>query len=246
MSLSRQPVPDLGVVVVAAGRGERLGAGTPKAFVHLGGMTLLEHAVLTVASLRGPGQLVLVVPEDTADDALQILGEAVPAGSAWQTSVVGGGRERHESVRKGLEALRDSIDTVLVHDAARPLTPPEVFQRVVAEVREHRQAVVPVVPVADTIKRTDGGTTVLGTLDRSTLAAVQTPQGFPRELLVAAHETAQARERNAPSNDAPTDDAEVVQRFGGTVRTVPGSLHSHKLSRPEDLLMLEGLLRGAE
>jgi len=82
-------------------------------------------------------------------------------------------------------------------------------------------------------------------VDRASLVAVQTPQGFPRELLVAAHETAQARRTGAPDNDAPTDDAEVVQRFGGTVRTVEGSLRSHKLTQPGDLPILEGILRAA-
>lgn len=244
MSTSPSRVADLGVVVVAAGNGERLGAGKPKAFVELGGRTLLEHAIRTVTSLPA-GQLVLVVPETLAGEALGIADEAVPSGSAWQVSVVGGGRERHESVRKGLDALRASIGTVLVHDAARPLTPVEVFERVIATVHEHDEAVVPAVPVADTLKRTGEGSAVLETVDRSSLVAAQTPQGFPRELLVAAHETAQARRAAAPDNDAPTDDAEVVQRFGGTVRTVEGSLRSYKLTQPSDLPMLEGLLRAA-
>lgn len=233
----------LGVVIVAAGSGERLGAERPKAFVELGERTLLEHAVRTVVALARPGQLVLVVPESRAAEALEIAESAVPAGSEWQVSVVGGGRERHESVRKGLDALREGIETVLVHDAARPLTPAEVFARVADEVLRTGDAVIPVLPVTDTLKRVDASGVVRSTADRRILVAAQTPQGFPRETLVAAHESAQAREEGAsPANDAPTDDAEVVQRFGGTVRTVEGDARSHKLTTPEDLLMLEGLL----
>lgn len=233
----------LGVIVVAAGSGERLGAGRPKAFVGLGGRTLLEHAVRTVISIDRPGQLVLVVPEDRAAEALEIAATSGSENPAWQVSVVAGGRERHESVRNGLDALHDGIETVLVHDAARPLTPREVFDRVIDEVLRTGDGVVPVVPVADTLKRVDASGLVRSTADRRILAAVQTPQGFRRETLDAAHQTAQAREESeSPSNEAPTDDAEVVQRFGGTVRTVPGDARSHKLTAPEDLLMLQGLL----
>ena len=233
----------LGVVIVAAGNGERLGADRPKAFVELDGRTLLEHAVRTVVSLDRPGQLVLVVPESRAAEALEIAEAAVPAGGAWQLSVVGGGRERHESVRKGLDALREGIEVVLVHDAARPLTPASVFERVADEVLRTGDGVIPAVPVVDTLKRVDASGTVRSTADRRILVAVQTPQGFPLETLAAAHESAQALEEgDAPSNDAPTDDAEVVQRFGGTVRTITGDPRSHKLTTPEDLRMLHGLL----
>lgn len=245
MSVGASPhhLAELGVVLVAAGRGERLGAPVPKAFVELDGRTLLEHAVRTVTGLPQGGQLVLVVPEGFAAQALEIADAAAKPGGAWQVSVVGGGRERHESVRKGLDALGETIETVLVHDAARPLAPAEVFQRVIDAVHATRAGVVPAVPVADTLKLVDGDI-VRSTADRTALVAVQTPQGFPRELLAAAHQTAQARAERAPDHDAPTDDAEVVQRFGGTVRTVTGDQRSHKLTTPADLLMLEGLLRG--
>ncbi|CAG7604123.1 2-C-methyl-D-erythritol 4-phosphate cytidylyltransferase [Leucobacter soli] len=237
----------LGVVIVAAGRGERLGADRPKAFVELGGRTLLEHAVGTVVSLDRPGQLVLVVPEGRAAEALEIADAALPAERSWQISVVNGGRERHESVRNGLDALRDGIETVLVHDAARPLTPAEVFERVAEEVQRTGDGIIPAMPVVDTLKRVDIAGRVRSTADRRILAAVQTPQGFPFEVLAAAHESAQAREEAvAPSNDAPTDDAEVVQRFGGTVRTVPGDARAHKVTTPVDLLMLQGLLLADE
>ncbi len=233
-------LPTLGVVIVAAGRGERLGANTAKAFIELGERTLLEHALRTVARLSMPGQAVLVVPEGYAAQALDIADEAISAGASWQVSVVPGGRERHESVRNGLAALHDSITTVLVHDAARPLTPASVFERVINEVRRTGDGVVPTVPVADTLKRIDAEGVVISTEDRAALSAVQTPQGFTRESLEAAHESAQSRE--GVQADPPTDDAEVLQRFGGAVRTVAGDQRAHKVTTPADLLFLRGLL----
>ncbi|WP_243752229.1 2-C-methyl-D-erythritol 4-phosphate cytidylyltransferase [Leucobacter weissii] len=245
MSVDSTPhhVAELGVIIVAAGRGERLGAGRPKAFVELGERTLLEYGIRTVTGLPGPGQLVLVVPDGCAAETLEIVETVVPGGSSWQVAVAPGGRERHESVRSGLDALHDSIRTVLVHDAARPLTPSAVFERVIAEVRRTGDGVVPAMPVADTLKRIDGTGLVRATEDRSALAAVQTPQGFLRERLAAAHATAQARAAADPAaQSAPTDDAEVVQRFGGVVRTVAGDPRAHKVTGPVDLLLLGGLL----
>lgn len=236
------PLAELGVIVVAAGRGERLGAGQPKAFITFAGRTLLEHAIHAITALPHPGQLVVVIPESHAPETLSMVDDIVPPGSPWQVSVVPGGRERHESVRFGLAALTDSIRTVLVHDAARPLTPPDVFERVIAEVHRVGNAVIPVVPITDTIKRVVDGT-VSETVDRTTLFAAQTPQGFPREILEAAHHSAQSLVSGAsPAHDAPTDDAEVVQRAGGVVSTVPGDQRSHKVTTPHDLRMLTAFL----
>lgn len=237
-------VAELGVIVVAAGRGERLGAAAPKAFVPLGEEPMLAHSIRTITAMTVPGQLVLVVPEGYAATALALADEIVPESALWQVSVVPGGRERHESVRFGMEALHDTIRTVLVHDAARPLTPLAVFTRVLERVHQTGEAVVPALPVADTLKQVDAAGTVVATVDRSTLVAVQTPQGFTREGLAAAHETAQAR---AAAHDGagagiPTDDAEVVQRFGGAVHTVAGDALAHKVTTRADLVMLEGAL----
>lgn len=241
MTSALHPLAELGVIVVAAGRGHRLGAEQPKAFIDFAGRTLLEHAIDSVIALPHSGQLVLVIPESHAAETLSMVDALVPPGSPWQVSVVPGGRERHESVRFGLAALADSIRTVLIHDAARPLTPAEVFERVIAEVHRVGHAVIPVIPVTDTIKRIVDGV-VTETVDRATLFAAQTPQGFPRALLEAAHQSAQAREAAAPPNDAPTDDAEVVQRFGGVVSSVAGDQRSHKVTTSHDLRMLTALL----
>lgn len=230
----------VGVVLVAAGSGTRLGAGAPKAFVRIGERTLLEFGIATVAALPHAGHLVLVVPDERAAEALDTVDRLVPAGSAWEVSVVPGGRERHESVRFGLDALSDEVEVVLVHDAARPLASAELFERVLAGVRRTGGGVVPALPVADTLKRVDADGEVRETVDRAPLVSVQTPQGFPRELLTAAHARAQLQEGSADA--PPTDDAEVVQRFGGTVRTVPGDPRAHKLTTPADQALLEALL----
>ncbi|MHA3682945.1 2-C-methyl-D-erythritol 4-phosphate cytidylyltransferase [Leucobacter sp. HY1910] len=226
----------LGVVLVAAGRGERLGAEVPKAFFELHGRALLEFSTAVITSLPHPGQLVIVAPESHAADALDIIDAVLPEGSLWEVSVVPGGRERHESVRFGLAALGESVDTVLVHDAARPFASAALFERVIAEVHKSGAGVIPALPVVDTIKRIDSSGVVHETVDRSALVAVQTPQGFPRDVLESAHATAQLH------GDLPTDDAELVQRDGGIVRTVPGEMQAHKLTSPADLPVLEHFL----
>lgn len=229
-------LPTLGVVLVAAGRGERLGAAEPKAFVELHGRTLIEFGIAVATSLPHPGCLIVVVPEDRAAQALDLVDRVVPSDAAWSVTVVPGGRERHESVRFGLDALPASIDTVLVHDAARPFASAELFERVITEVHRTGDSVVPALPVADTLKRIDADGVVHETVDRSPLVAVQTPQGFPRETLAAAHATAQLQA------DPPTDDAEVVQRAGGRVRTVRGETNAHKLTTPGDLRILDNIM----
>lgn len=228
----------LGVIVVAAGRGERLGAETPKAFTRLRDRTLVEYAIRTVTAISEPGQLVLVVPEGYAAHTLELVEAAMPAASNWQVSIAHGGRERHESVLFGIEALHESIEVVLVHDAARPLTPLDVFERVIAGVRATRGSIIPTIAVSDTLKQLGSQGEVLETVDRATLAAVQTPQGFTRETLTAAHNALRA----SSTGELPTDDAELVQRAGSTVRTVAGSHHSHKITVAADVCMLEGLL----
>ncbi|WP_053354001.1 2-C-methyl-D-erythritol 4-phosphate cytidylyltransferase [Leucobacter musarum] len=230
------PLAEIGVVLVGAGRGERLGADAPKAFVELHGRPLIEFGIGVVTSLPHAGHLVLVVPEDRAAQALDIVDAVLPERSRWEVSVVPGGRERHESVRFGIAALPASIDTVLVHDAARPFASAELFERVLAEVHRTGDGVVPALRVADTLKRVDIDGLVHETVDRAPLVGVQTPQGFPRELLAAAYDDAELAAR------PPTDDAEVVQRAGGRVRTVTGELRAHKLTTPDDLPVLEYFL----
>lgn len=238
-------LPSLGVVLVAAGQGVRLGAGVPKAYTVLGDRTLLEHCVSAISALPHNGHLVIVVPSGRAADTLALIDRSLPADSAWTASVVAGGRERHESVRFGVDALPEHVSIALVHDAARPLAPTSLFDRVYDEVRRTGDSVIPALPVVDTVKRVDHDGVVHETVDRSTLVAVQTPQGFPRELLATAHETVRMQSIDTSSGEStlmPTDDAEVVQRSGATVRTVAGHELAHKLTTPADLTILEAFL----
>jgi 2-C-methyl-D-erythritol 4-phosphate cytidylyltransferase len=153
--------------------------------------------------------------------------------------VVAGGESRSASVRRGLASVPASAKVVVVHDAARPLASPALFEAVVAPLLDELadvDAVVCALPVADTLKRVDRrGTTVTGTVDRSLLVAVQTPQAFRAPVLRRAH---------ARGGEA-TDDAALVEAFGGTVRVVPGEPHNVKLTLPSDLALLEHLAGGA-
>ena len=161
-------------IVPAAGSGERLGAGIPKAFVKIGDRTLLDHAVDGLLSSGVVDRVVVAVPDSLVDEAAELLGE--------RATVVAGGAERPDSVRLALAAV-GAADFVLVHDAARPLTPAEQIKRVVAALDDGVRAVIPVLPVSDTIKAVDANGAVLGTPERAGLRAVQTPQGFEIELL---------------------------------------------------------------
>ncbi len=155
-------------------------------------------------------------------------------GSAVPVTVVVGAATRQGSVRAALAVLPPEVDVVLVHDAARPLIPPAVVEAVLAAVRAGAAAAVPVLPVIDTLKSVDATGTVVGTVDRSMLAAVQTPQGFRREVLEQAHRQA--------SSAALTDDAGLVEALGIAVRTVPGDPAGFKITTPYDVVLAEALL----
>ena len=186
-------------LIVAAGSGERLGAERPKAFVALGGRPLVEWSVDAVRSVPAVERVVVALPP----------GEDAPAGTVG----VPGGAVRSASVRAALAAAGDS-DAVVVHDAARPLAPPELFARTLGEL-EACDCAVAAAPVTDTVKEAGEDRAVVRTLDRGRLWAVQTPQAFRRDAL----------ERALDVDDevlaAATDDAWLVERSGGTVRVVP-------------------------
>jgi len=148
--------------------------------------------------------------------------------------VVTGGATRQDSVARALLALPADVDVVLVHDAARPLVPSELVSAVVAEVRRGHEAVIPALPVTDTIKQVDAQDDVVGTPDRSVLRAVQTPQGFDRSVLQAAHAAADV--------DSATDDAALVERQGVSVRVILGHEEAFKVTRPIDLVLAEAVL----
>lgn len=217
-------------VLVAAGRGERMGAAVPKAFLTLAGETLLMRSARAFQDAASVDALVVVAPEDRVAEA-----HALVSSLAKMVCVVAGGRRRQDSVQRGLAAAPRDAEVVLVHDAARPLVSAEVIDAVVSAAREHGAA-VPVVPLVDTIKRVREG--VLGeTVDRSQLAAAQTPQGFRRELLVRAFAAAEADGAEV------TDEAMAAERIGIAVRAVPGSPDNRKITTADDLAWAEDVLR---
>ncbi|GLW33834.1 2-C-methyl-D-erythritol 4-phosphate cytidylyltransferase [Actinoplanes regularis] len=218
---------DVAVVVPAAGAGVRLGPGGPKALRLLEGEPLLVHAVRRLAAAPSVRLIVVAAPPADVDAVHALLAPVAPV------TVVAGGAERQESVAAALAAVPEEVAIVLVHDAARCLTPPSVIERVAAAVREGADAVIPVLPVVDTIKEVGGDDIVLGTVDRSALRAVQTPQGFRATALRAAH---------AAAADSHTDDAGAVEKLGIPVRCVPGSDLALKITRPIDLALATHLL----
>lgn len=220
-------------LVPAAGKGERLGAGTPKALREVGGTPLLVHAVRGLADSRAVDLIVVAAPVDNVDLVRSMLA-ALDLDS--EIEVVAGGDTRQESVARALIGLPADVDIVLVHDAARALTPPELIASVVAAVQAGHQAVVPGLAVADTLKQVDREANVIATPDRATLRAVQTPQGFDRAVLQAAHAAVD------PSEPAATDDAGLVERAGITVHVVPGHEEAFKVTRPIDLVLADAVL----
>ena len=238
-------------ILVAAGSGERLGADRPKAFVTVAGATLLEHAAArfrpglrllpSVDENRGPKSVnswpesegvrvemkaaVVVAPAGYVDVAQRLTG--LPA--------VLGGATRQQSVLAGLAALADA-DLVLVHDVARPFVPASVVEAVLAALCAGADAVVPVVSIHDTVRSIDAAGVLGGLVDRSTLVAMQTPQGFRRQVLVDAHE------RGAQL--AATDDAALAENLGVRIVAVPGSDASFKVTTPADLQPGRGVRPG--
>jgi 2-C-methyl-D-erythritol 4-phosphate cytidylyltransferase len=206
-------------IVVAAGRGERLGTALPKAFVPVGGRPMVEWGV------------------EAASAVARAVVVALPPGAAPPAGAVGveGGPTRSHSVRNALAAVPPGDDPVVVHDAARPLAGTELFRRVLAALGES-DAAIAAAPLADTVKEADAAGRVTRTLDRARLWAVQTPQAFRRAVL----ERALAVPEEVLS--IATDDAWLVERVGGTVQIVPSSRENLKVTTPFDLRLAESLV----
>ena len=217
-------------LIVAAGRGERLGLGRPKALVTLAGRPMLSWSIETLRGVSGVERIVVALPEDE-------LGSA-PAGVV----AVPGGAVRSASVRAALAAAGDG-DPVIVHDAARPLAAAELFERALEAVGESGvDAAIAAAPVSDTVKEVgDDGRTVLRTLDRSRLWAVQTPQVFRRAVLERT-----LAEASDELLAVATDDAWLVERAGGTVRVVRSGPENLKVTTPTDVHVAELLLSERE
>jgi 2-C-methyl-D-erythritol 4-phosphate cytidylyltransferase len=223
---------DVGVIIVAAGQGARLGGPVPKQYRELGGVPMLLRALRPfVAHPEVAHTVIALPPRDAA---------APPAWLATllggTLTVVSGGAARGDSVARGLEALPEACTTVLVHDAARPLVDRATIDRVIAAARLGHGA-VPGIRLEDTLKEAgEPGLAVQRTVPRDRLWRAQTPQGFPRQLLAEAH--ARARREAVQA----TDDAGLVEELGAEVRIVPGSVVNLKVTTEEDLRIAERLL----
>jgi 2-C-methyl-D-erythritol 4-phosphate cytidylyltransferase/2-C-methyl-D-erythritol 2,4-cyclodiphosphate synthase len=210
------------VVLLAAGKGERLGAKAPKAFVELAGKSLLEHSVFRALATENLKQLIIAVPESHLTQTLEF--EKQLSNQGVDIRVVVGGATRQQSVSESLAVLAGGIDIVLVHDSARSLASTDLFNRVSQAVFENQIGVIPALRVADTIKKYKGDV-IQETIERSDLVRAQTPQGFPASVLVAAH---------VGATEEFTDDAALIQSIGGTVMMIEGEEQAMKITTTED------------
>ena len=220
-------------IIVAAGSGVRLGSGVPKAFVKIGGRTMLSYSLGAVAQVNSIGEVVITVPEGFESAA---RAEAAAAGLGVPLKITPGGSERQDSVRIALGLTSSESELVIIHDAARPLATPAIFQACL-EAAERAGGAIAAIPVADTLKRVaDSDSAITATVARTGLWQAQTPQAFRRDLLVAAH-------RRAVSDAVvATDDADLVERTGVRVEVVLGSTANLKITTPPDLAIVEAIL----
>jgi len=224
--------PRVIALIAAAGQGTRLGAEVPKAYVELRGRTLLERSVRALLASGVVDEVIVLVSPDMESEAARIIGRI----DAAPIRLVHGGSERADSVWAGLQAIPDDDAVVLIHDAARALTPPAMVRGVAKRVLEGAPAAVPVVPVADTIKEV-AADAVVSTPDRSRLRAVQTPQAFRLSALRQANLDYWAEQ---PEFTA-TDDASLMEWHGERVATVPGDTLAFKITTPIDLTLAHAL-----
>ena len=217
-------------ILVAAGRGERLGDERPKAFARLGERVLLAESLERLDDSGWIDAIVVVAPPEWEEPVI-VLAEQLAAGKV--AASVTGGATRADSVRAGLAEVPEDALVVLVHDAARPLVSEQVVERVLQPLSEGFDGAVPALPVADTIKRVDRSV-VVETLDRSELVAVQTPQAFNASALRSA------LARNTVSQA--TDCASAVEAAGGRIRVVEGDPRLLKITTPADLALVESWL----
>lgn len=218
-------------ILLAAGAGKRIGATRPKAFLPIGERPMLSVAAAAAAASPRIGALVVAAPPGYEDEARSSV-----EGLSLPTTVLTGGRTRQASVRAALSALAPDADVVVVHDAARPFAPPDLFTEVIRAVEAGADGAIPVVPVTDTVKRLDG-IRVVDTIDRTELANAQTPQAFRVVALRAAHE------RAVTEGEAVTDDAALLERTA-TVVAVVGDPMNFKITTLLDLARAEARMGG--
>lgn len=217
------------VIIPAAGSGSRSGSSIPKQYVELLGEPVLAFTLRAFSAVAGCAMIVVAIDEAWHAEA----GRA--AAGIEHVRLVAGGTERQHSIARALQALDPAIPITLVHDAARPAVSSDLIERVVAAAVEHGGA-VPAMPMSETVKQVDGDGWIVQTIPRETLRSAQTPQGFRREILIAAYE------RAAATGILGTDDASLVEAAGFPVRVIPGESTNIKLTLPEDFERVGRLL----
>lgn len=218
-------------IIVAAGSGVRLGSNVPKAFVKLAGRTMLSWSLVTVRQVSSIGEVVITIPEGFEDAA---RAEVAAAGLALPVKITPGGIERQDSVRIALGLTSAESDLVIVHDAARPLATPAIFEACLIAAARAGGAIA-AIPVSDTLKRV-ADRAIIATIARAELWQAQTPQAFRRDLLVAAHQ------RALTEKIAATDDADLVERAGARVEVLECSTANLKITTPSDLAIVEAII----
>ena len=214
--------PKSAAIIAGAGLGNRLGANIPKALLQIEGRSLVERAFAALSPVVD--EIVITAPAGFEGEFRKLVGDSA--------KVITGGVLRSDSVNLALSALSSTIEYVLVHDAARGLATTELAERILAQLQAGESAVIPALPVIDTVKEVDGAGYVRTTPERSALRSVQTPQGFALSVLRRAHEA---------SADA-TDDAALVEALGIKVKTIPGEALAMKITNPEDVAIALSLL----
>jgi 2-C-methyl-D-erythritol 4-phosphate cytidylyltransferase len=217
-------------IIVAAGSGVRLKMESPKAFVPLGGRSILEYSLRTISAVDEIEEAVITVPEGMGRRARE---EVERAGLEIPVKLVTGGVERQDSVRLALALTSAEAEVVVVHDAARPFATPSLFASCIAGT-DAADGATAAIPAADTLKRVENRT-ILQTVERRALWQAQTPQAFRRRVLVAAHAHA------ACEGWTVTDDADLVERCGGRVEIIEASAKNLKITAPADLEIAEAL-----
>lgn len=218
-------------IILAAGSGARLSSPVPKAFVKLGPHPMLYYSLRTVAAIAGIGEAVVTIPPGMESAA---RAQAAQAGVEIPVKITEGGFERQDSVRIALSLTSAESQWVIVHDAARPLATPALFEACLAAAQTSGAAIA-AIPLTDTVKRVQGDT-IAATVAREGLYQAQTPQAFSRSLLIRAHQRAMGE------TIAATDDADLVERIGAPVRIVLGSTLNLKVTTPADLEAAQALI----
>lgn len=216
------------VIIAAGGLGKRLGKSQPKQFFLLKGKPVLSWTISKFEECPLIDGIVLVIPARMKDYTREHV--LLPHGYEKVRNVVEGGKERKDSVLEGLRILQTNTDTVLVHDGVRPI----ISQQLIIEVIRATQrwgAVVPALPIRETIKEVGQDSLVSSTLDRKKVCLIQTPQGFKKDLICQAYEEARKRGWQA------SDDASLVERLGVRVKTIPGEETNIKITSPQDLVV---------